>query len=194
MRLLPALAAAVVTGMRSMPAAFVAGTLIGVVDQVVAWNVERRATTYVVLLLIVVVGLLVQPKDTSRARAAGESSWSLTGGGRRLPASLAKLPEVRALKSLVALLVLGVLVVIPVVGSPSQVNTATLAVTFALTALSLVVLTGWGGVVSLGQVALIVAIDDIGGGFGLLVPVHAHIERRIVTERKAALRVVKLHR
>jgi ABC-type branched-subunit amino acid transport system ATPase component/ABC-type branched-subunit amino acid transport system permease subunit len=153
--LLPALAAAVVTGMRSMPAAFVAGTLIGVVDQVVAWNVERRATTYVVLLLIVVVGLLLQPKDTSRARAAGESSWSLTGGGRRLPASLAKLPEVRALKSLVALVVLGVLVVIPVVGSPSQVNTATLAVTFALTALSLVVLTGWGGVVSLGQVALI---------------------------------------
>ena len=84
--LLPALAAAVVTGMRSMPAAFVAGTLIGVADQVVAWNVERRATTYVVLLLVVIVGLLVQPKETSRARQAGESSWSLTGGGRRLPA------------------------------------------------------------------------------------------------------------
>ncbi len=153
--LLPALAAAVVTGMRSMPAAFVAGTLIGVADQVVAWNVERRATTYVMLLLVVIVGLLVQPKETSRARQAGESSWSLTGGGRRLPAQLAKLPEVRALKGVVALLVLALLLVIPVVGSPSQVNRATLAVTFALTALSLVVLTGWGGVVSLGQVALI---------------------------------------
>jgi ABC-type branched-subunit amino acid transport system ATPase component/ABC-type branched-subunit amino acid transport system permease subunit len=153
--LLPALAAAVVTGMRSMPAAFVAGTLLGVGDQVVGWNVERRATTYVVMLLVVVVGLLVQPRETSRARQAGDSSWSLTGGTHRLPAALAKLPEVRLLKGTVALIVLGLLLVIPVVGSPSQVNTATLAVTFGLTALSLVVLTGWGGVVSLGQVALI---------------------------------------
>jgi ABC-type branched-subunit amino acid transport system ATPase component/ABC-type branched-subunit amino acid transport system permease subunit len=153
--LLPALAAAVVTGMRSMPAAFVAGVLVGVADQVVAWNVERRATTYVVLLLVVVVGLLVQPKPTNRARTAGESSWSLSGGGRRLPPALARLPEVRVAKAAMAAVVAAVLVVIPVVGSPSQVNTATLALTFGLAALSLVVLTGWGGVVSLGQVALV---------------------------------------
>ncbi|HKH05180.1 MAG TPA: ATP-binding cassette domain-containing protein, partial [Acidimicrobiales bacterium] len=153
--LLPALAAAVVTGMRSMPAAFVAGVLIGIADQVVAWNVERRATTYLVLLLIVVVGLLAQPKIANRAQKTGESSWSLTGGGRRLPDALARLPEVRAAKALLGLIVVAALAIIPLVGSPSQVNRATLALTFGLAALSLVVLTGWGGVVSLGQVALV---------------------------------------
>ena len=40
--LLPALAAAVVAGMRSLPGAFVAGVALGVLDQLVRWNVEQR--------------------------------------------------------------------------------------------------------------------------------------------------------
>ena len=39
-------------------------------------------------------------------------------------------------------------------GTDSQINFGTLTLAYALVALSLVVLTGWGGVVSLGQVAV----------------------------------------
>ncbi|HEX8803995.1 MAG TPA: ATP-binding cassette domain-containing protein, partial [Acidimicrobiales bacterium] len=153
--LLPALVAAVVTGMSSLPAAFVAGVFAGVLDQVVAWNVDRRATTYLVMLVVVVVGLLVQRRPEGRARAAGESSWSMAATSRRLPRPLAVLPEIRTARVLVYLVVAAALVAIPVLGSPSQINTANIGLALALTALSLVVLTGWGGVVSLGQVALI---------------------------------------
>ncbi len=41
------------------------------------------------------------------------------------------------------------------VGSPSQLNIATVATTYAVVAVSLVVLTGWAGTVSLGQIAIL---------------------------------------
>jgi ABC-type branched-subunit amino acid transport system ATPase component/ABC-type branched-subunit amino acid transport system permease subunit len=153
--LLPGLAAAVLSGMSSLPAAFATGVGVGVVKQLVDWNVERGDPTELVMLLVIVIGLLLQRRPESRARHAGESSWSMVGGVRKLPRQLARLPEVRGAKLLVAAVIAVVLAAIPLAGSPSQINTATLGITFGLTALSLVVLTGWGGVVSLGQVGLI---------------------------------------
>ncbi len=153
--LLPALAAAVASGMGSLPRAFGAGVALGVVDQLVRWNVNRQATTSIVFLAVIVVALLVQRRTRSKAEAAGESAWSTTGVGRPLPALLASLPEVRVVRW--ALIVLGVVfaVAFPLVASPSQTNRGTIAIAFGLVAVSLVVLTGWGGVVSLGQVAIL---------------------------------------
>ena len=97
--LLPALAAAVVTGMTSLSGAFVAGVAIGVLDQLVRWNVERQATTYLVLLAVIVIGLLVQRSFGAKARGGSEeSSWSVVGTGHPLPPVLARLPEVRLLQ------------------------------------------------------------------------------------------------
>ena len=68
---------------------------------------------------------------------------------------LAALPEVRIARW--ALIALGVAFAVgfPLVASPSQTNRGTIAIAFGLVAVSLVVLTGWGGVVSLGQVAIL---------------------------------------
>src|SRR5690606_40333035 len=52
--LLPALAAAVVVGMRSMAGAFVVGVGLGVLDQIVLWNVDGGAPTSVVMLVVIV--------------------------------------------------------------------------------------------------------------------------------------------
>lgn len=153
--LLAPLAAAVVVGMRSITGAFLAGLAIEVVDQLVQINLESRTWTFVVLLGVVVLGLLFQERRTARAEAAGEGTWSTVGVTHRLPRRLARMPEVRAAKVVLALLVVAALVWIPLVGSPSQINTATIALVYAMAALSLVVLTGWGGVVSLGQIALV---------------------------------------
>ena len=86
--LLPALAAAVVVGMRSM-----AGRLrrracsSAVLDQLVLWNVDNAAPTSVVLLVVIVVALLLQRRSAHRADA-GESSWSVVGVGHGLPKAL----------------------------------------------------------------------------------------------------------
>ncbi|QYG91130.1 ATP-binding cassette domain-containing protein [Iamia sp. SCSIO 61187] len=152
--LLAPLAAAVVAGMRSIWGAFLAGIAIEIIDQLVQINVSPRSWTYVVLLAIIIVALLAQQGTTGRADA-GEGSWSTVGTTRRLPARLGALPEVRATRAVVAVLVVAALVLIPVVGTPTQIQTATLALVSAMAAMSLVVLTGWGGSVSLGQVALV---------------------------------------
>lgn len=153
--LLAPLAAAVIVGMRSITGAFLAGVAIEVLDQLVQINLDSRTWTFVVLLGVIVVGLLFQERRTARAEVAGEGSWSAVGVTHRLPRPLASLPEVRGARILLALVVVAALVWIPLAGSPSQVNNATIALIYAMAALSLVVLTGWGGVVSLGQIALV---------------------------------------
>ena len=151
--LLPALAAAVVVGMRSMAGAFVAAVFLGVLDQLVLWNVDNAAPTSVVLLVVIVVALLLQRRSSHRADS-GESSWSVVGVGHGLPKAWSRLREIQIAKLVLAgALVVGVLA-LPLFGSDSQVNFGTLTLAYGLVALSLVVLTGWGGVVSLGQVAV----------------------------------------
>ncbi|MGH9231982.1 MAG: ATP-binding cassette domain-containing protein [Acidimicrobiales bacterium] len=151
--LLPALAAAVVVGMRSLSGAFVAGVLLGVLDQLVLWNVDRAAPTPVVLLVVIVVALLVQRRSEHRADE-GESSWSVVGVGHGLSRAHAALSEVRTARTVLWAVVIVAVLALPVVGTDSQVNFGTVTLAYALVALSMVVLTGWGGVVSLGQVAV----------------------------------------
>ena len=91
--LLPALAAAVASGMSSLPRAFGAGVGLGVLDQLVRWNVDRQSATSLVLLGVIVVALLVKRRPATKAEAAGESSWTSIGSGRRLSAALASLPR-----------------------------------------------------------------------------------------------------
>jgi ABC-type branched-subunit amino acid transport system ATPase component/ABC-type branched-subunit amino acid transport system permease subunit len=151
--LLPALAAAVIVGMRSLVGAFVAAVFLGILDQLVLWNDDSAAPTSVVLLVVIVVALLLQRRSGHRADD-GESSWSVVGVGHGLSRAHAALNEVRTARTVLVALVAVAVVALPVLGTDSQVNFGTVTLAYALVALSLVVLTGWGGVVSLGQVAV----------------------------------------
>ncbi len=151
--LLPALAAAVVVGMRSLSGAFVAAVGLGILDQAVLWKVDTAAPTSLVLLAVIVVALLLQRRSVHRADDS-ETSWSMVGVGHGLPRAYARLGEVRSAKLVLGLVVAAGLAALPLFGSESQVNFGTITLAYALVALSLVILTGWGGVVSLGQVAV----------------------------------------
>src|SRR5207248_3100256 len=153
--LLPALAAAVVAGMGSLPRAFGAGVVLGVFDQIVRWNTSQQAVTTVVFAAVILAALLTRRRDRSRAEAADESSWSLTGAARPLPAAVAALPEVRLARAAVVAAVAGVALAVPLVASPSQTNRVSATLILGMAALSLVVLTGWSGTVSLGQAGLV---------------------------------------
>jgi ABC-type branched-subunit amino acid transport system ATPase component/branched-subunit amino acid ABC-type transport system permease component len=153
--LLPALAAAVVAGMGSLPAAFGAGVVLGVFDQIVRWNTSQQAVTTVVFAAVILVALLVRRQDRSRAEAADESSWSLTGSARPLPAAVAALPELRLARGALVAAVAGVALLVPLLATPSQTNRVSATLVLGMAALSLVVLTGWSGTVSLGQAGLV---------------------------------------
>ena len=150
--LLP-LAAAVVARMESLPVAFAAGVGIGVIDQIVQFNVSQEAVTTVVNFGVVLLALLLQRRRSSRAEEA-DGSWLSTGVLKPIPQSLRRLPEVLSGRLLV-----GAGIVAMVVGAPYLFGVgATLQFTFAIVtamvAVSLVVLSGWTGSVSLGQFAL----------------------------------------
>lgn len=153
--LLGPLAAAVIARMESVGTAFVASVALGVLQSVVGLNADKQSIQTLVLLVVVVVALLVQPRATSRADAAEDSSWSTAGLAAPVPAAVRGLVEFRVARVALPLLALGAALLLPRLVRPDQLNQASSAIVFGLAALSLVVLTGWGGTVSLAQMALV---------------------------------------
>lgn len=148
--LLPALAAAVVARMHSLPVAVAAGLGLGVVEQVTLWNVDRASILDPILLVIILAGLLLVSGQADRARAGAASSWAMSGLPRRSLDRWSK-PAARAglaTASVVALLA-------PMHMAASSVLLVSVAFVWAIAGLSVVMLTGWSGHASLGQFAFV---------------------------------------
>ncbi|MDP1820151.1 MAG: ABC transporter permease [Acidimicrobiales bacterium] len=154
--LLPALAAAVVARMESLPIAFGAGVALGIVEQVVRWNTSGSPTFQNMVFLVVILGaLLLQRGKLSRAEESGTSSWSATAVLKPIPEELRRLPEVLWTKRALAVVLALVVLIVPNTWGPSNQFLAALGIVWAMVAVSLVVLTGWGGHISLGQFAIV---------------------------------------
>jgi ABC-type branched-subunit amino acid transport system ATPase component/ABC-type branched-subunit amino acid transport system permease subunit len=151
--LLPALAAAVIAGMENLPLAFGAAVALGEINGLVTFNVHHPEISDVVLLVAIILGLLVQRRKSGRANDA-EETFSAAGILKPIPAVLRRLPEVVVGRTVAGLVVLGVLIAIPIFSSPGITLEYTAALIYGMMALSLVVLSGWSGNVSLGQFAL----------------------------------------
>jgi branched-chain amino acid transport system permease protein len=153
--LLPALAAAMVAKMESLPRAFLAGIGLGVLDQVVFWNTQKASTMDVAFLIVIIVALLSQKNVLSRAQASGASNWSLAGIVRPIPAELRALPEIRIARIALPVLLLLAAIIVPRGLDASDRLLIAVACCWSMVAVSLVVLTGWGGAISLGQFAIV---------------------------------------
>ncbi|MGI9577430.1 MAG: ABC transporter permease subunit, partial [Microthrixaceae bacterium] len=152
--LISALAAAVIARMESLPVACAAAIVLGSVDQVVRWNTTTPALTEVVLLGIILAALLLRRSGDSRA-ADGASAWQDTGAATPLDPQLRALPAVRVARAVGGVLLVGAVVLIPLVLSETDLFTLSVAGIWAIVAVSLVVLTGWNGQISLGQFAFV---------------------------------------
>lgn len=154
--LLPGLAAAVVARMESLPVAFAAGISLGIVEQTVRWNSTGSPSFVNVAYLVVILGaLLLQKGRFSRALDNVSSSWNSMSVVKPIPQELRHLPEVRGVKIALIAIVSVVMVIVPSSWSSSNQLLASFAIIWAMVAVSLVVLTGWGGHISLGQFGLV---------------------------------------
>src|SRR4051794_13307321 len=153
--LLPPLAAAVIAQMESLPVAVAAGLGIGVFQQAVFWNYPRSSTVDVGLFVIIIVALLLQRRRVSRVDDAGLGGFVGVREGPPLTLPPRKLPPGRWGRTgvLAALAVPAVLV--PVGVAHARVILLTYIALYAIIAISLVVLTGWAGQISLGQFAFV---------------------------------------
>ena len=152
--LLPALAAAVLAKMDSLPVAFLAGVGLGVLEQLVLWNSDVPSAVDLVFLLVILVGLLARKEKQSRVSAA-QTSWSDVAVARPIPQELKHLPEVRWVRWALGGAIVAFGIMLPLRSGPATNPILSLALIWGMVGISLVVLTGWGGHISLGQFAIV---------------------------------------
>ncbi len=156
--LLRALAGAVVGRMERLPVILAASLGLGMLESAVIWDTGRALLVPPVLFVVLLVALLVQRRDRQTlGRAAGlwRSSWPAVRAIRPVPRALARLPEVRLARLAVLAVPAGVAAALPLVLPESRLNLLARVAILAIVGVSLVVLTGWGGQVSLGQMAFV---------------------------------------
>lgn len=152
--LLRTFAAAVIARMESLGAAAAAALGIGVFEALTVWTFSSAAYSDALLVVVILLALIAQRGYFRRAAETGISSWKALREVRSIPTELRRLPEVRwGLAG--AGLMLGVFVLtFPLWATPGNQQLAALTFIYAIVAVSLVVLTGWVGQISLGQWAL----------------------------------------
>jgi ABC-type branched-subunit amino acid transport system ATPase component/ABC-type branched-subunit amino acid transport system permease subunit len=161
--LLPALAAAVIGRMERLPTIAIAAIALGIVEQSVVWGWNEPDYVQPVLFLVVLAAVWLTPAGAGLRGRVEPSTWRAIREPRPVPRELARLPEVRVTFAVLLLLVVGALVAVPVVFTESRTNLAAVAVIYGVIALSLVVLTGWAGEISLGQMAFVAIGAAVGG-------------------------------
>jgi branched-chain amino acid transport system permease protein len=169
------LAAAVVGALLSLPLAIAGAVSVGVIGQSVEWATGSQALVSGLLVAVIVVLLVVQRERSSRAEIDSQSSALASRELRPIPIELRSLAPVRALIRIGIVVATLVGAGLPWMLSPSQTNRAVVHLLFIVVLLSLLVLTGWAGQISLAQLsfAAVGAYVTAASGLPFLVAVPA---------------------
>ncbi|HZN13184.1 MAG TPA: ABC transporter permease [Acidimicrobiales bacterium] len=152
--LVRALAAAAIGRFESLPITFGAAVLITTAQQTLFFATGKSGITDGMLLFVVVIALLVQRRRIGRLEG-GSSSWQAVAEVRPIPAELRGLPEIRLARYGLAALGLVTLCILPALLDTGQTAQVSVIMLYGMVGISLVILTGWAGNVSLGQWALV---------------------------------------
>jgi branched-chain amino acid transport system permease protein len=178
--LISALAAAVIARMRSIPIAVFAAIAITTLQAAILFSFQdQQGLIEAGLFIVIAVGLLLQRGTLQRGEEG--TAWEATQEVRPTPREMLELSSLRNWRFI--LMVVGgiALLAFPFTTSSGIVNRGSFAAIMAIVLLSLTVLTGWAGQVSLGQFGLVAIGAMIGGAmtsrlgwsFWLALPVGA---------------------
>lgn len=147
------LAAAVIARMFSLPIAVLAAVAFGILDQGVSWVYGSSLILDGVFLFIVGAVLLLQRYQTERADLEKASEWHAAREVRPVPGELRPLDTIK--KWIRNLVIIGVVLGAgsPWILTPSQTNVVAGVMIYAIVCLSVLILTGWAGQITLGQFA-----------------------------------------
>ena len=150
--LLRAVAAAVLGRMQSLPVAMGAGIGLGVLEQVLLWNHPQSGLVDAALFAVILVALMFQRRREGRIEEKEE--WSTLQATRRLPAGLKSVWLVRNLGLVTGTAGLAGLAALPAVLSHSDSAVITTMLALAIVGLSVSILTGLAGQLTLGPFAV----------------------------------------
>jgi ABC-type branched-subunit amino acid transport system ATPase component/ABC-type branched-subunit amino acid transport system permease subunit len=151
--LLRGLVGAVLARMTNLPGALAGGLVLGVVEGVLLRNYPRGGLVEVILFCIIVIALLAQAREGARDQERG-SAWAAVQPWRPMPDALRATFVGRNLGLLVAAALLIPMALLTLVITNRLAITLTSMLAFATVALSVGIITGLGGQLSLGQFAL----------------------------------------
>jgi branched-chain amino acid transport system permease protein len=152
--LLQALAAAVVGRMQSLPVTFVTAVALGAIQQAVVWHTGGSLYSDAVLFAVILATLFIRSqKRLSRGEDTGTATWQAVANVRPVPPELRKLPEVRLGARGTTAVFAGFLVIAPMLFGVSRVDLLSIGVILMMVGLSMLILVGWAGEISLGQMA-----------------------------------------
>lgn len=153
--LLIALAAAVIGRMENLPRTVLAAIGLGIFQEAMSWTLSNTNIVDAFLVLFILVALLAQRGYFSRSAETGMSTWKAIREVRPIPKELRDLPEVKWGKWILSLLAFAFVMTIPIWADTAREELIGLIYIYAIVAVSLVILAGWAGHISLGQFALV---------------------------------------
>lgn len=162
--LLYGMAAAVVAKMENVSVALATGLGIGLLISTSVLQTGTNDYASALMLPLILVGLLLQRRSRSRAVESGASTWQTVSVFRPTPVELRTLPEVLRWRGLGIAAAVGLTIALPFIVSAPNMPALTILPIFGIIGVSLVVLTGWAGQISLGQFGLVGMAAAVSGG------------------------------
>jgi branched-chain amino acid transport system permease protein len=148
------LAAAVLARMRSIPVAAAASIGLSVIATAFQYSYpDLAALTTVLFLAVIVTGLLLQRRRGGRSEESGGVSWEAVEETRPVPKELAGVSTVRYARIGIIAFFVGLVLLWPFVATSFLLELGSVVAIQTIIYLSLVVLTGWAGQISLAQYA-----------------------------------------
>lgn len=150
------LVVAVLAGMKSFPRALAAGIAVGVVEAVVGFNnVTDPGRFEAYLFIVVLIAVFFQARRSAGGvEDASSSSYSFMPKVKPIPSAIRDRWWVRNHGRIIFLIALAIGVVAPLIATqPTKPYLYATIACFALVALSVSIITGWAGQLSLGQMA-----------------------------------------
>ena len=164
--LLRGLVGAVIARMSHLPRALGAGIGVGMAEAVIFANYGQSGTVEVLMFALILGALLFQQRHGLRDRE--RSSWATVQAWPPLPAAVRALPVVRLMAPSLALAAVAVALLLPAFVSNETAGHFIAIFAVATVGLSLTLLTGLGGELSLGQMAT--------AGIGAVASHHAIVQ------------------
>jgi branched-chain amino acid transport system permease protein len=150
--------------MQSIPIAIVAGFGIGIIDVGVFYSTRNATLSTALVLPIVVIALLMQRGKLSRAEDSGVETWRQVKEVRPIPDELKGERSVIIGQWVVRVVFAGLVLALPYLTGKGRTDLASVLIVYAIAGVSLVVLTGWAGQISLGQFAFVGVGAAVAGG------------------------------
>ncbi len=150
-----ALAALVIGRMENLVVIAIAAMALRLLEFGVQSNSDTPLLAYPIMAAAMFAALMVQRGSFDRRDTDATSSWRGVEEVRPLPHRLAANGSVKAVRYVLLALCAAAVVLLPLVLRVDYVIKASALIAFAIIGMSLVVLTGWAGQISLGQMAIV---------------------------------------